>query len=514
MNRQMLKIVLIGFVLAGMTIAGPAVQVVSAATFESGTTCTSATDPGGHDKCLGSFNPGVNTVVTLPEDGILDYATFTVPAGITVSFTRNAANTPVIIRTYGNVSISGTVSVSAPSAGKNAGTNGDGNLGDDGQPGIGGPGGFNGGYGGYSALFGGAIGRSGGGGTGPGGGQPASGYYSNYGLGGGGGSFSTAGSAGAWPVYAAAGSTYGQASILPLVGGSGGGGGSAGESFSGAGGGGGGGAILIAAGTASSPATITLTTSGRIYADGSAGGNSGGTGCGGDGGGGSGGAIRLVAETQVMTGSPYLQAIAGAGGSGCSGGGAGGAGYIRLEATTLTGWNTGRSNPAYTFALPGHAMVPNNPTLTIASVAPAAGSPVSVPASPTGNADITFPEGTTSATVNIAATNIPIGTTVRVYVVPSTGAARSSALSSALTGASEAATTATASVTLSPGNNVLLASATYSVTELIAMNLPTFDNGVRVARIRVDSTMGGETRVTYITATGKEYPAEAIKKKG
>ena len=128
---------------------------------------------------------------------------------------------------------------------------------------------------------------------------------------------------------------------------------------------------------------------------------------------------------------------------------------------------------------------------------------------PTGNADVTFPEGTTSITVNLAATNIPRGTTIKVNVIPASGANRSVANSTALAGASDAATTATATITLSPGNNVLLASATYSVTELIAMNLPTFDNGVRVAKIRVESTMGGEAKVTYITATGKEYPADS-----
>jgi len=295
------------------------------------------------------------------------------------------------------------------------------------------------------------------------------------------------------------------------VGGSGGGGGAAGTSFSGAGGGGGGGAILISAGTASSPATISFATSGRIYADGSAGGNTAGSGCGGAGGGGSGGAIRLVADVLTKAGSGYMQALGGGAGGGCSGtGGAGGVGIIRLESNTLTGWTTGNTNPANTFALPGHASVPNNPTLIISSITPTSGAPVPVPANPTGNADITFPQGTTSATVSLAATNIPIGTTVTVYVVPSSGASRSFVFSTALSGASDAATTAIATITLSPGNNVLLASATYSVTELIiAMNLPTFDDGIRVAKIRVESTMGGESKVIYITASGKEYPADS-----
>jgi hypothetical protein len=297
------------------------------------------------------------------------------------------------------------------------------------------------------------------------------------------------------------------------VGGSGGGGGLAGSTYNGAGGGGGGGAILISAGTASAPATITVGKSGTygyIYADGGAGGNSSGSGCGGEGGGGSGGAIRLVADTLSCPGGYCrLYARGGTGGGSCwNNGGAGGAGIIRLESNTITGWATNYTNPAYSFGLPGHVLVPNSPTLVITSITPTTGSPVAVPANPTGNADITFPAGTTTATVSLAATYIPVGTTVTVYVVPSSGATRSSALSNALAGTLES-TTATAAVTLSPGNNVLMAAATYTVTEIIAMNLPTFDDGVRVAKIRVESTMGGESKVTYITANGKEYPADS-----
>jgi hypothetical protein len=285
--------------------------------------------------------------------------------------------------------------------------------------------------------------------------------------------------------------------------------------YNGAGGGGGGGAIQIAAGTASVPSTITVGTTansnaGRIYADGGAGGASNNSyGGGGGAGGGSGGAIRLVADKLACPNAwCWMQALGGACGQGypwC--GGAGSSGIIHLEANTITGWNTGRTNPSYTFGLPGHAMVPNNPTLLITSVT-ATSTPVPVPANPTGNADITFPQGTTTVTVSLAATNIPVGTTVTVYVVPASGALRTSALSNALSG-SDASSTATATVTLSPGNNVLLAAATYTVTEMIALNLPTFDDGIRVAKIRVESTMGGESRVTYITASGKEYPADS-----
>lgn len=39
--------------LAVALVAAPAFAV----TFDSGTTCTSTTDTGGHDKCLGAFSP-------------------------------------------------------------------------------------------------------------------------------------------------------------------------------------------------------------------------------------------------------------------------------------------------------------------------------------------------------------------------------------------------------------------------------------------------------------------------
>jgi hypothetical protein len=506
----------VAIIVLALLAFGIGTQSALAATFDSGTICTSPTDSTSTDIyghiCRGPFSPAVNTVVTLPPDGILDYASVTIPAGVTVSFTKNAGNTPIVIRTYGNVTIEGVIDVRPTLAPTNSGASGDGNIGDDGQPGVGGPGGYDGGFGGSSPLFGGVAWQTGGAGKGPGGGGAGTNVNSSYVIGGGGASFGTSG-ANAWSSYGVAGSLYGQTTLLPIVGGSGGGGGIAGTAFNAAGGGGGGGAILISAGTASSPATITVGKSGTygyILADGGAGGNSSGSGCGGEGGGGSGGAIRLVANTLNCPGGYCrLYARGGAGGSGCwSSGGAGGKGIIRLEYNINTTWNTGYTDPAYSFGLPGHVLVPNNPTLMITSVTPTTGTPVSVPANPTGNADIVFPTGTATATISLTATNIPVGTTVTVYVVPASGANRSSAFSNALSG-SDALSTATASITLSPGNNVLLAAATYTVTEIIAFNLPTFDDGIRVAKIRVESTMGGESKVTYITASGKEYPADS-----
>ena len=418
---------------------------------------------------------------------------------MTVKFTRNAANTPVIIRTSGNVSIAGTIDVSAQTAPTNSGTAGDGNLGDDGQPGTGGSGGFDGGRGGASPLFGGVARQLGGAGKGPGGGYAGGpdtipNNWPTTGMGGGGGGF---GSAGAGGYYGGGGGpTYGQASLLPLIGGSGGGGGGSGTTYSGAGGGGGGGAIMIA-----SSGTISFT-GGVINANGGAGGAAAGSNGGGGGGGGSGGAIRLVAEV-LSRSAGSLAANGGGGGSGSVGtAGAGGAGIIRLESNTITGWSTSNSSPAHTFGLPGKTLVPNNPTLRIANV-----NGSNVPANPTGNADITFPTGTTTVTVNLEATGIPQGSTADVHVIPTGAIVRTKVLSGAFsTPDVNGILTASATATLSPGNNVLQAAVTYTVTEVVAMALPQF-NGEYVAKIRVEGGMQGESTVTYITASGKEYPA-------
>jgi hypothetical protein len=491
-NIQTIVMTLFALVLlAGTALATP---------FESGSTCGTAFY--NSSTCRGAYTPPTaNTVIQLPPSGILDYTTFTVPAGYNIYFAKNAANTPVYIRASGTVTIAGKIFVNAGTAPTNSGTAGDGNTGDDGQPGIGGAGGYDGGRGGISPLFGGVTWQYGGPGKGPGGGNVgmnnALGYDPTVGRPGGGAGFGGAGGATYNSYGGLGGSAYGQATLLPLIGGSGGAGGSSGASFNGAGGGGGGGAILIA-----SSSTINFAN-GFIYANGGAGGTSTGTDAGGGGGGGSGGAIRMVAETLTFSGGACY-ANGGAGGGDPHGwtGGGGADGRIRLEANTITGWNAYNTSPYYTFGLPGHVFVPNNPTLAIVSVT-ANSTTLNVPGNPTGNADISFPTGTTTATVNLVATGIPAGSTADVHVIPSSGAARSKVLSSAFTNG----LTATATVTLSPGNNVLQAAVTYTVTETIAMNLPQF-NGEYVAKIRVEGGMDGKSTVTYITASGKEYPAD------
>jgi hypothetical protein len=143
----------------------------------------------------GALNPTVNTEIVLPPSGILNYTTVNIPAGVTVTFKKNAANTPVHILASGNVTIAGYVDIRGQDA-KSTGTYGDGVLGDDGIPGTGGPGGFDGGRGGKEDGQQRAAIVRGGAGLGPGGGQPGVeggdgcspgttfGYYRYHGAGG------------------------------------------------------------------------------------------------------------------------------------------------------------------------------------------------------------------------------------------------------------------------------------------------------------------------------------------
>src|SRR5437870_2733465 len=69
----------------------------------------------GSNSSLGAFNPTSNTTVTLPADGVLNYTTINIPLGVTVTFTPNAANTPVTMLATGDVTIAGTIRVNGAS---------------------------------------------------------------------------------------------------------------------------------------------------------------------------------------------------------------------------------------------------------------------------------------------------------------------------------------------------------------------------------------------------------------
>ncbi len=432
----------------------------------------------------GAFSPAANTEVVLPADGKLNYTTVNIPSGVTVTFKKNDANTPVYLLATGDVTIAGTMSVVGLAGNALA-------------PGWGGPGGFDGGVGGTQNACGGT-------GIGPGGGKAGTKVISSmvYGAGGAGGGYGAAGSGGGTWVAAnstggIAGGSYGNAALIPLVGGSGGGGGCASDANALSGGGGGGaGALLIAT-------SGTLSVTGTITANGGNGATYTGSSASGGGGGGSGGAIRLMAN--VIKGEGSITATGGSGGYGglsygayYASGGAGGAGRIRLEANTMS--RTSITTPSYTFGGAPTVIFPAiSPSLNITKI-----GGMTVPQSPTGDfstPDIVLPSSIANpVNIDVEASNIPPGTTVTVMVMPELGATASG--TGVLSG-TDALSTAAVSVTLSGKNvNILMASVTYTVT---ASNRPSiFADGEKVVKVRVESSPGKKSLTTYITESGRE----------
>jgi hypothetical protein len=496
MNELFLRrALLVGLAAAALGFTPPA----AAQQFSSGSICATApADPA----CLGDVTYSVNTVVPLPPNGILQYGALTVNTGVTVTFTPNATNTPVFILCSGNVTINGTISVTAPGANTPGGATCtgitcDGNFGDDGIPGRGGPGGFAGGAGGLGGSFGGALGRPGATGGGPGGGGPGNASTSLQRAGGGGHSLAGAGIAGTF-----GGAVYGQATLQPLIGGSGGGGGGGGSNFTGGGGGGGGGAILVA-----SSGTMTINAAGRIFADGARGGQSGHNGLteyighGGTGAGGAGGGIRLVAESLAGNGQIFARGSAGGVHEGCCDGPGGGAGRIRMEANTFT--FSGTTDPTRVFATPGPVFVPNDPTLRIVAV-----GGVAAPATPTGTGDVALPQNVSQpVTIALEASQIPLGTAVSVAVKPVSGNP-TNVTSTALSG-TLAASTATAVATLPQGASTVEAYATFTL--VLSGGLAELRHEgelIELAEVGVGSD--GKQTVTYVTASGKRIPEQAV----
>jgi hypothetical protein len=442
----------------------------------------------------GAFNATVNTQVPLPPSGVLNYTTFNVAAGVTVTFGKNATNTPVVILASGDVTIAGTIDLNG-TGGTATGTAGDGQLGDDGQPGIGGPGGFDGGRGGQPAgntRGGNGLGPGGGGG-GLGSGAP-NGQLSGYG--GAGAGFSSAGGAGT--DGSNGGASYGSDTLLPLVGGSGGGGGRAGI-YAGAGGGGGGGAILIA-----SSGTVNMT--GTIRANAGAGGGTAGSpyGCGGPGGGGSGGAIRILATR--VAGNGTIQANGAGYQTTCwQGAGNGAPGRIRIEAEIMN--RTAATSPAFFFSdTPTTVFVAGLPTLRIARV-----GGFDVPEAPVGEVDVTLPvDFPNPVTVEFATTGVPVGNTVALKVVPAQGNAVN-AISGALAGTTDSAA-ASVQVNIPGGPSVLQASTTYNIVVAQGEALSRYAQGERVEKVRLEAALGAVPMVTLITVSGREFtlPATSV----
>ncbi len=334
-------------------------------------------------------------------DGIWNFTTIDIPAGVDVYFARNTGNTPVQWLASGEVSINGSIFL-------------------DGQNGFAsrldlvtakaGPGGFDGGLGGIAFDNSGSY--SGTPGKGPGGGGAGTSPFDNNLDGGQPGLYYN---------------TYGNNFLIPLLGGSGGGGTSSSETENGSGGGAGGGAILIAS-------SRDITLNGTIFARG------------GDyiydssgtvddySGHGSGGGVKLVADRLLGFGTINVR---GGGNTGTNA-----EGRIRLEGfeRQLEGNAHSRQPSTSTPVTENYAtFMTTQPSLSITQVA---GEAVTQPPSGnTGTPDVVFSNGGT-INVLVEGTNVPDGTVITVRVsfaggavnLPSAGQVTMNAGSAVVTG--------------------------------------------------------------------------------
>jgi hypothetical protein len=304
---------------------------------------------------------------------VFKYSSVLITNGATLSFANHGSHAPVVWLVNGNVTIYANCAINV-----------DGNIGVA-PPGLAepGPGGFRAG----TSCF--TSGIVEGPGFGPGGGQIV--VYNSANRYGGNGSYGDLGSAGS--------TTYGNPSLIPLIGGSGGAGGAQyntpGTWY---GGGGGGGAILIA-----SAGTILVV--GNIHANGGASGSGGG--------GGSGGGIRLVCNSIAGTG--VVQCL---GGSGTE---TGGVGRIRLERVTSSGSLQIYPDPSIVPLQAGDTpliwLPTNGPTARIVSI-----NSLNAPSDPrssfgTYGPDLTVPQ-VTNITVIIETANAESASVVKVRAAP------------------------------------------------------------------------------------------------
>ena len=330
---------------------------------------------------------------------VFKYSSVNIASGRTVRFTNHPSGAPVVWLVQGTATIAGSVAL-------------------DGEHGhltnreaMPGPGGFPGGRGtfpGSPATFG----------HGPGGAPTGTNAASTNS-----GAYATVPSG-------SAGVTYGNPSILPLIGGSGG----AGSANAGLSAGAGGGALLLVAGQ-------RVLLNGGLYARGGSY-SSGGSNASGEG---SGGAVRVVTDT--LAGSGVLHAVGWSGNFG-------GHGRIRLECNTLT--FTTQTSPAYSLLLPlGSDPViwppAPEPIVRITSVngIPVTGDPSNnAQALVSGNVTI---NNASLVPVTLAASNVPTNATITVRVVLGFGSGYVSAPATLVSGDGISSTWSVTLPAVSPG---------------------------------------------------------------
>jgi hypothetical protein len=404
-----------------------------------GQSCNSTGADGAYSPTVsGPFNP-VALNLNAAGDNVFNFTSITIPVGVIITMPAHLMKSqrPVVFLSSGPVNINGTLDISGA----------DGQAGSlqfysrtPSEPGAGG----------YPGGVGGRPNSTPGPGTGPGGAKVPS--NNGYGCS---ASYSALATNSIFQSGCAnASSTYGNALLLPLVGGSGGsGGGSSNASYSGGSGGAGGGALRIC-----SDVSITMGEAGQLLANGGVGGaaatNDLTTGAGG---GGSGGAIHLQAPsvTEGIIISAMGAALTASPGS---------PGRIRIDTNNLASPSIGLTLlpvPLVGPFLPGPyggVPLPVSPTVTVASIAG-----INVPVQP-GNAytlpDVIInPAAPANVPIIIKTTNVPDGTTATFYIATDTNF--SPAAPDIVTTATIKTNTATLNVTLPQGVNRLFVRAVF-----------------------------------------------------
>jgi len=338
---------------------------------------------------------------------VFKFSSVNIPSGVTVTFKNHPSRAPVVWLVDGSVTIDGTIDLHGEyGAGVTAP-----------EPG---PGGFRGAFPRLGVNPGSA-------GFGFGGGR----FHNSA------GSFGTRGQGNSGP-------TYGNAALVPLVGGSGG---AVTQTDSvgcywWAGGGSGGGAILIAAKT-------TIHLGGTVKANGGEASGS----CGDTGSGGSGGGIRLIADT--LAGAGHLRAV-----GGVSTQQVGGYGRIRVEYLSQMALTDPGVPQASVATLAGPPVIwPENatPAVKIISVGPASVSNYPL-ADMIEEPDVRItPDQAQNLTVTIAAQFVPLDWTVSVRLVPTSGA--DSVVNATFQSGDATASVWTAQLSLNDGFSALQAAA-------------------------------------------------------
>jgi hypothetical protein len=105
--------------------------------------------------------------------------------------------------------------------------------------------------------------------------------------------------------------------------------------------------------------------------------------------------------------------------------------------------------------------------------------------------------------IELASSNVPAGTVVKVIVNQLRGT--STSFNSLPLAGNMAKAAATASVDIPMGVSTLYAQASFTTTLAMGEALSTYAQGERVDQIRLETRLTGESLATLITTSGKEF---------